>query len=50
MSLLSLIYTAVAFFKYGKIRSEIFRCRRMFVTEMLVNGRRSVSTFVHALM
>ena len=34
---------AVAFFEYGKICSEIFRCRRMFVTEMLPNRRRSVS-------
>ena len=41
---------AVAFFEYCKIRSEIFRCRRIFVTEMLANRRRSVSMFVHALM
>jgi len=27
---------AVAFLKYGKIRSEISRCRRIFVTEMLI--------------
>ena len=33
---------AVAFFEDGKIRSEIFRCLRMFVTEMLANRRRVV--------
>ena len=36
------------FFEDGKIRSEIFRCRRVFVVEMLANRRR-VSMFVHAL-
>ena len=41
---------AVAFFEDSKIRSEIFRCRRVFVTEMLANRRRGVSMFVHALM
>ena len=40
---------AVAFFEDGKIRSEIFRCQRVFVTEMLAN-RRGLSMFVHALM
>ena len=34
---------AVAFFKDGKIRSEIFQCRRVFFTEMLANRRRGVS-------
>ena len=41
---------AVVFFEYGKIRSEIFGCRRMFVTEMLADRRRGVSMFVHVLM
>ena len=41
---------AVAFCKYGKIRTEIFRFRRMFVTEKLANRRRVVSMFVHALI
>ena len=41
---------AVAFFEDGKIRTEIFRCRRVFVTEMLASRRRGVSMFVHALM
>jgi len=40
---------AVTFFEYGKIRSEIFRCRRMFVTKMLANIR-GVAMLVHALM
>ena len=44
------VKSAVAFFEDGKIRSEIFRCRRVFVTEMLANRGRSVSMFVHALM
>ena len=44
------IKLAVAFFDYGKIRSEIFRGRRMFVTEMFANRRRDMSMFVHALM
>ena len=34
---------AAAFFEYGKIRSEIFGCRRMLVREMLTNRRRGVS-------
>ena len=41
---------AVAFFEDGKVRSEILRCQRVFVTEMLANRRRRVSMFVHALM
>ena len=31
---------AVAFFEDGKVRSEIFRYRRVFVKEMLANRRR----------
>ena len=41
---------AVTFFEDGKIQSEIFRCRRVFVTEMLANRGRSASMFVYALM
>ena len=41
---------AVAFCEDGKIHSEIFWCRKVFVMEMLANRRRHVSMFVHALM